>query len=306
MLDASWIEPVLEWRGPLDRSALEERLAREGELLTTWPAAPFESSPTDCYKLGPEYWIWQPGVGAARFEATEPRIHAFPSPEGDAQWFRQVVTRSWLPAIYPFWGRQVIHASAVAYAATGDVVAFTGSTHAGKSTTAYGLGQRPGWRLVSDDTLAFSCSPGAKGSDTLRLFPLSNDVRLRPASADYFGKTGEDFEPVQWPSGQLRLRAIYALEGDETLALPAEFTRLRVMDSLPMLLQQAYALSFKIPKYNQQLMKDYAQFAASVPMFRLRYRRSFDVAGAMFEALERHIATELALATTGNTVSPRA
>lgn len=295
MLDAqSWVEPILEWGAPLDTAELQRRLTKEGELLATWPAAPFETTPTDCFQLGDRYWICQPGVGAVQFRTSDPRLTAYPSPEGDAVWFQEVVGRSWLPAIYPFWGRQVVHASAVAVAGTGDAVAFTGPTHAGKSTTAYGLGQRPGWRLLSDDTLAFSTGEGARDGG-IRLHPLKNDARLRPASADFFGKGSQTFEPVEWPAGRLRLKAIYVLEGDDSFAHPSEFTKLRIGDGLPLLLQQAYALSFKIPKYNQQLMKDYAQLAASVPMFRLRYRRSFALADALFGALEEHIAADLGL-----------
>ncbi len=69
MLDAeSWVEPILEWNAPPDGAALQERLRREGELLTTWPAAPFESAATDCYRLGNQYWICQGGIGAVRFD----------------------------------------------------------------------------------------------------------------------------------------------------------------------------------------------------------------------------------------------
>ena len=131
-----------------------------------------------------QYWI-AASVGAVQFTALDPRLSAFPFPDSDTSWFREVVQRAWLPAIYPFWGRQVIHASAAGPAHTTDVIAFTGPTLAGKSTTAYAMGRRPGWRLISDDTLAFTTPPG----DGIRLHPIRNDARLRPASAHYFGKT---------------------------------------------------------------------------------------------------------------------
>ena len=60
-----------------------------------------------------------------------------------------------MPAVYQVWGRQVLHASAVAQNGTGRVLGFTGPSGAGKSTIAYGLGQRAGWAHVADDTLAF-------------------------------------------------------------------------------------------------------------------------------------------------------
>ena len=199
----------------------------------------------------------------------------------------------------------MLHASAVACAASGRTVAFTGATHAGKSTTAYGMGRRPGWQPVCDDTLAFSVSPWpANGSPAsasaqaptssalITLHPIPNDARLRPASAKYYGVPDTAPETLVWPDAVLGLGAVYFLEGDETFGRAAEFERLRVAEALPLLLQQAYALSFKIPKYNQQLMKDYVALAAGVAMFRLRYRRSFDAAEELFAAIEHHLATE--------------
>ena len=225
----------------------------------------------------------------------EHHLTAFPWPGADPVRFRQIVTRSWLPAIYPLWGCQVLHASAVACAANGTTVAFTGATHAGKSTTAYGMGRRPGWRAICDDTLAFSVSQGRDDSPrpVIPLHPIPNDARLRPASAKYYGVPDESPETLTWPDGVLRLNAVYFIDGHEAFGRTAEFERLRAAEALPLLLQQAYALSFEIPKYNQQLMKDYVALAAGVPMFRLRYRRSFDAAEELFASIEHHLAIEV-------------
>ncbi len=305
MVDAeSWVEPGVEWRADIDVVSLQQRFANEGELLATWPAAPFESTSTQCFRLGNDYWIWQSGVGGVRFCANAPSLLAYPSAEVDRSWFQHLVSRSWLPAIYPIWGRQVIHASAVARVGTGDAVAFTGPSCAGKSTTAYGLGRRAGWRPVSDDTLAFSCAHTATGLH-IRLHPLRNDARLRPPSAEYYGKSDDMVsEPVEWLAEALQLRAIYCLEGHDEGSSPAEFTRLRASESYVRLLQQAYALSLEIPTYNQQLMRDYVELAANVPVFRLQYRRSFDVAQRLFEALEEHLTSEVGVVAGAGVARP--
>lgn len=284
----SWAQPRVEWASSLDLTGEPPATQAGAELLVRWPATEFEHTDTDCVQVGDQIWIWQPEVGAVRFSLYDPSLSAFPWPGSDVDRFRQVVTRSWLPAIYPLWGRQVLHASAVACTATGDAVAFTGPTHAGKSTTAYGLGRRPGWRPVCDDTLAFSVSAEAG----VRLHPIPNDSRLRPASAEYYGVSDRPQETLEWPDGDLQLKAVYLIEGDDTFEQAAGFTRLRGAEALPLLLQQAYALSFKLPKYNQQLMKDYLALATGVPVFRLRYRRSFDVAEELFSAIAGHLATE--------------
>ncbi len=306
---SSWVLPRIDWGPPLDVAT--DAPPSEARLLATWPPTEFENTATDCFSLGDQIWIWQPEVGAVRFSLHQPLIVASLWPGGDAAWFREVLYRSWLPAIYPLWGRQVLHASAIMCAATGDAVAFTGSTHAGKSTTAYGMSRREKWERVCDDTLAFSIGgtrntvgsedppasspdPAALRSDppTVLLHPLPQEGRLRPASAEYYGVTDRPDETLAWPDRTPVLKAAYVLEGDATFAGPAEFARLRVTEALPLLLQQAYALSFGIPKYNQQLMKDYLALASAVPVFRLRYRRSFDVAEELFTAIERHLASE--------------
>lgn len=291
---ASWALPAIDWASPLDAAGLTQP-ARPGTVpLVTWPPAEFETTATDCFRQGDQIWIWQPEVGAVRFSLSEPRLTAFIWPGADADWFRQVVTRSWLPAIYPLWGRQVLHASAVTCTASAATVAFTGPTHAGKSTTAYGLSRRPGWRLLGDDTLAFSISPvGTDQPPAVLLHPIPNEARLRPASAGFYGLADEETSlALEWPGGSPHLRAVYVLEGDDAFGPTAEFERLRAADGLPFLLQQAYALSFGMPKYNQQLMKDYLALSAAVPIFRLRYRRSFDVAEELFAEIEAHVASE--------------
>ena len=294
MLDAeSWSEPEIEWSAPGDLAAIAES-SGHGELLAVWPPAPFESAPTHCYRLDDEYSIVQAGVGTVRFRADAPRILAFPSASGSPDWFRDVVTRCWLPAIYPFWGRQVLHASAVAIAGSDNVVALTGPTHTGKSTTAYALGRRAGWRLVADDSLAFAWSPAER---SIRIHPLQNEARLRPASVEYFRHEAGGRELVQWPGGRLTLRVLLVLDGHDEPGPVAAFTRLAAAESLPLLLQQAFALSFAVPEYNRQLLMNYAQLAA-VPIFRLRYRRSFDAAALLYDAIEDHVTTQVPVSST--------
>src|SRR5215211_4151038 len=174
-----WTDPVVEWQAGNDSAAHHAWLSTHGELLARWPPAPFEETATDCFRIGEEYWVWQPGIGGISFFEDRPRLVAFPSAEVDPAWFNHLVTRSWLPAVYQIWGRQVLHASAVARSADGSAVAFAGPSHAGKSTMAYGLGRRSGWSLVSDDTLAFSSGTPA-GAAQISVHRLRNDARLRP------------------------------------------------------------------------------------------------------------------------------
>ena len=266
-----WTDPRIQWHRGTDSLRHYQNLVDGAELLTRWEPAPFEFSPTDCFKLGDDFWIWQPGVGGIRFNAGEPSFSAFPSDTVDPAWFEHLIERSWMPAVYQAWGRQVLHASAVAEQGNGRVLAFTGPSGAGKSTLAYGLGQRPGWTHVADDTLAFSVEAG-----TINLHPLKNDARLRPATAAHHGRSDAPLQPIVWPSHALSLSKLFVIAGADELAADAVVEPLTAAESYTLLLQQAHSFTLQVPAFNQQLMRDYLALTASVPDFRLTYRRTFD------------------------------
>ena len=295
-----WAEPVLEWRAPLDYAALQDRLQRDAELLTTWPVAPSEAFPTDCYRLGDRYWISQRGVGAVQFTALDPRLSAFPFPDGDASWFREVVQRAWLPAIYPFWGRQVIHASAAGPAETQRRDRLHWADAGRQVNDRVRDGPPP--RLAANQRRHAGVHDASGRRHSAPPPPQRRKAPARECRA--LRQDRPRVRAGRWPSGPLSLRAVYVLDGvDDSPELP-HFEKLGVAERLQLLLQQAYALSFKIPDYNQQLMTAYAQLAASVPVYRLRFQRSFAVAGALFDAIDQHAAAELNLRTSAGVTRP--
>lgn len=265
-----WAEPVIRWHPRTDSLARQRPFGDAAQLLARWPAAPSESSPTDCLKSGADFWLWQPGTGGLSFRADSPVVDAYPALEVDLAWFENVVFRNWLPAVYQAWGRQVLHASAAVARATGDVIVFTGPSGAGKSTLAFSLAQRPGWAQVADDTLAFAARTGA-----ITLHPLRNEARLRAATAEHHGRTGLAPAEIPWPGSVRAPRCVYVLSGTEHADLPATIERLKPAASYPLLLEQAHAFTLAVAAFNQQLMRDYLAFAAAVPAYRLVYRRSF-------------------------------
>lgn len=280
-------EPVVFWQTPLDTADHHAQLTRTGQLLARWPPAPFEETATDCVRVGDEYWIWQPGVGGIQFYLDRPEFFAFPSTHVDRAWFEHLVSRSWLPAVYHLWGRQVLHASAVVSTTTRRVIAFVGPSCAGKSTMAYGLGQRPDWSVVCDDTLAFSFEPVETGRG-LTLHKLQNDARLRPATASYYGKLGATQELLEWPDGPLDFTGVYFLSGNPAHPRPVTITAVGAATSYRRLLEQAHALTLELPEHNQRLMRDYLELAARIPAFQLEYRHGFDVIEDVFDAVAHH------------------
>jgi hypothetical protein len=279
-----WTEPRVEWHRGTDSLRHHQDLVNGAELLTRWEPVPFERTATDCFKLGGDFWIWQPDVGGIRFNASEPCVSAYPSETVDLDWFRHLIERSWLPAAYQVWGRQVLHASAVAHQDTGRVLAFTGPSGAGKSTIAYGLGQRTGWAHVADDTLAFSVDAGR-----IVLHPLKNDARLRPATAAFHGRSDAPLQPLVWPAEPIVLSQLFVIAGADDLATDVHVEPLAAGDSYTLLLQQAHTFTLQVPAFNQQLMRDYLALAASVPIVHLTYRRSFDCMDAILDEIERSL-----------------
>lgn len=287
-----WFHARIEWLGHLDAEETAPALRPGARHLATFPSNESDPTEADCHAVDDQIWIWQPGVGAVRFSLNAPCLYAYPWPGGDEEHFRFTVTHTWLPSILPLWKRQVLHASAVACPSSGLAVAFTGPTHAGKSTTAYGLAREGRWLPISDDTIGFTVSNGV-----VDLYPLPNAPRLRSATARHYGVSSADAEPLAWPDTAVRLGAVYALDplDPDSDAPVAEFVRLRPADAVRVLLEQAFTLSFELPKYNQQLMTDYVALATATPVFRLSYRRSFDVVDELFRAIQAHLAREAGL-----------
>jgi hypothetical protein len=275
---------AIDWQHGAGCAAHYAWLSRRGDRLVRWPAAPFESSHTDCFALGDDYWIWQPGVGGMRFSACHADIEVLSERGVDRDWFAYLVRRCWLPPLFQIRGRQVLHASAVMDETTGEAIVFSGPSGAGKSTIAYGMARRRGRQQLCDDAVAFSAS-----RDAITLHPIDSDPRLRPASAEFFGVRDGAPSPIAWPVHDVRLQRIYFLEPQDERAVGAHavsITLLRAADAYQQLLKQAHALTLRLPALNHRLMLDYLAVAAAVPACLLTYRRSFAHIDDVFDAIE--------------------
>ena len=280
-----WVHPTTSWGEETAEGQRLETLRMYGKLLATWPPAASEHEPTYCFRLGSQFHIWQPEVGGITFTAAEPDLTLHPLPHTDRAFFWTLVSRSWLPAIYPIWGRQVLHASAVVDR-DGVAVGFCGPSGAGKSTMAYALGRRAGWSILADDTIAFSCD--ADTSDRVTLHPLRLQSRLRLDTARHFGKPHESEEAFAWPTGTPVLTALYTLNGSGA-QLETSITQESLANSYAGLLNQALAMSLADPAHNHRLMCDYATLATTVDVCRLDYAKSFESLDAVLDCVESHV-----------------
>lgn len=281
----TWDAPTTFWNDDAAEDQHLEALRTQGELLTTWPAVAAEREPTYCYRLGPQYLIWQPGIGGITFTAGRPALTLHPIDDTDRTLFWTLVCRSWLPAIYPIWGRQVLHASAVVDTAS-TTIGFSGPSGAGKSTLAYGLGRRAGWSIIADDTIAFSCSNHRP--ERVTLHPLRLQSRLRADAAHFFGRPRDSEEEFSWPVVTPVLAALYILDGSDERE-GVTICREPLSHAYAALLNQAHAMSLSDAVHNQRLMRDYATLVAHVEVFRLVYPKSFDQLDAVLDGVEAHV-----------------
>jgi hypothetical protein len=237
------------------------------------------------YLVGDDYWALLPAIGAFR---VAPGGNVLAIPEEDAP-FSLVVDayrRTVLPQALQFFGREVLHASAVV-TDTG-VVGFCAYSQTGKSTLAFGLGQR-GYAPWADDALVFETGP-----EGARALALPFAVRLRPASQAYF-----EVEPLpaeERPEGgtitvgteSLPLTALCVLSRSEMDAAgPVVVRRVAPGDAVTSLLPHAYYVSLRDERMKARIVRAYLELAGLVPVFELSFPAGLDELPAVMDELER-------------------
>ena len=162
-----------------------------------------------------------------------------------------------LPLALQILGQEVLHASAVAVEA--GAVAFCASSGTGKSTVAYSLARR-GHPPCADDAVAIEF--GRRGPE---LLPLPFALKLRPASAAYYGENAGPLE-VQDPVDSRPLAAICVLQRED------EGNGVRRLDraqAFPAVLAHAYSFGLDDERRRRRMMEHYLRLASEVPVFRV-------------------------------------
>ena len=282
---------IASWTVCTDFRRHYDRISSHGHLLAEWPGFDPADFPTLCFQEDDRVWIVRVDRGGIGFARPGHDIRAYPKEGADSEQFKRMVFHDWLPFVYNFWGWQVLHTSAAVHAPSGQVVAFSGVSGAGKSTFGCGLGREPQWRQIADDSLAFAAQ-----SDPLRLLPIPNEVLLRPASAHHYSDRDPSGKLLGWTDGPLRLNRIFFLEPSDNLKTPLRLVPVSGGRAYMLLLQQAYTLALNTrrenaslverPQDSRQQMLEYLALAGQVPVFRLQYPRKFDVLRDVFSWIE--------------------
>lgn len=184
-----------------------------------------------------------------------------------------------LPFALQTLGYEALHASAVQ--SSGGVVGLCARSGTGKTTLAWGLADRQGFRWWADDALVFA--PRAAGEAQYRCLLLPHQPNLRANSREFFRIDDDVAAPAPATAGPDNLAALVLVErsgGAEPV-----LTRLSLVDALIGVLEHAYCF-FVDEGRERDSVRTYTDLVAKVPVFRLRFPSGFDQFGAVLELLE--------------------
>jgi hypothetical protein len=229
-------------------------------------------------------WMDFPGIATFRFDPANWDITAFAPAEVDLELIRDTYYRAAIPHALNFFGREVLHASAVR--TERGVVAFCAISGTGKSTMAAALSLR-GYPMWADDAVLFET--GAMDQATRTLF-LPFRLRLWPASADFLGYPDKREEwPIADSTGRISapLAALCVLtRGDEALR-EVEIRLLSRAEAFTALVPHAYCFSLSDLEKKRQMMRHYMDLAAHTPTFAVSIRSGMERLPQVIDAIEK-------------------
>jgi hypothetical protein len=231
-----------------------------------------------------------PGLATFRFDGTVGEITAIAASSARADLIEDAYRRTVLPLALQASGLEVLHASAVL--TPRGVVAFCAGSGTGKSTVACGLARR-GYALWADDAVALEIA-----EEAVHAIPLPFRLRLRPASASFFGgpptvgvESGAEHEerPERAP---VRLAALCSLRraapsGDGTLVTSRRLSPAR---ALPALLADAQCFSLDDAVRKRRLVTQYLTVVARVAVVEITFQARLESLSSVLDAIESALA----------------
>lgn len=239
------------------------------------------------YTVSGQHWMHFPGVGSYCFSSHSDEVIAFAQPSTRLDWLWDTFYRSVLPMALQMLGKEVLHASAVQ--TTWGTIAFCAISKSGKSTIAYGLSQR-GHSLWADDAVIFEISDRGVWAT-----PIPCEIRLRPASAQYFGLSQADTDnPTsgdfvsQVDVKPVPLAAVCVLERG-THSAPVRIRRILPIHAFPAVLSHAYCFSLQDMERKRRMMHAYLALVREVPVFTIRFSAGLETLPQILNSIEQEI-----------------
>ncbi len=238
------------------------------------------------YTLGGVHWLNLPYLASYCFRSGDDEVQAFPEPSARRDIVQDMFYRAVLPVALQALGQEVLHASAVRL--PHGVLALCAASEMGKSTLAYGLSRR-GFPLWADDALAFDTS-----GRYVSALPLPFNIRLRPASASFFGVDGHarttPFDPARTEQQQHEpapLAAICVLARDNNATEPVCMEQFGAAHAFGALIDHAYCFNLDDRERKRRMMQQYLELSARVPIFALRFHEGLGHLPTIIGLIER-------------------
>ena len=223
--------------------------------------------------IGELHWVHLLGVGAYSFAPDARVVTALPEEGVDRELVEDAFRRMILPLALQAQGREVLHASAVR--SPDGLIALCARSGTGKSTIACALSER-GHLLWADDAVCFELTP-----DRVEALPVPFTLRLRPASADFFGDADTG---IHSPAARERLARVFVLERSEAAAPQVE--RLAAAPAFREVLTHGYCFSMHDRTRNAAMVSNYLELVDRVPVFRARFPAGLDRLEELLDAIE--------------------
>ena len=183
-----------------------------------------------------------------------------------------------LPMILPALGTEVLHASAVL--TSHGVLALCGESGTGKSTLALGLSRR-GYLAWADDAVALDLS-----EPVARAVPLPFEMRLRPASASFFGSAAREVASGLREPAPLGAVCVLTRVSEPEARVTVE--RLPAGSAFAALFAHAYSFSVDLER-KQRMIERYLSLIARVQVFEIKFVPGLDRLPAVLDGIERVI-----------------
>ena len=241
--------------------------------------------------LGEDCWLHLPGVGSFRFGAALPDVLAVPEPSATREQVVDAYYRTVLPFALQARGLEALHASAVRMG--NGVVALCAVKETGKSTIAYALSRR-GHPLWADDAVVFAASPDGAGVDA---FAVPFAIRLRPASARFFGRDGaaaaagerDGATPLELAPAPFAALCVLERAAELPADAPVEVHRLASAAAFTAALTHAYCFTLRDPRWKERTVAHYLDLVRRIPVFQVRFRAGLDTLPAIMDAIEQAV-----------------
>lgn len=216
---------------------------------------------------GHDRWLDWYEVGVLAFNDRSPVVKVWPVRGMTLESARAEFDRMLRPIVLQALGWQALHAGA-ALTSEGALL-FCGRSGAGKSTTAFALGQM-GWTQLADDQVVWQLHDGRPKVQALPFKP-----RLRPLSQAHLRDNTSPRSP--WPTSQglIPMAAIYLLE-QRTDGAPVSISRVAPAPAFSALLPHAHCFDLSDVEATRVFTDDYLTLASEVPVFKVRYAPDLD------------------------------